>query len=77
MSKQGENKIRKVLREFKRGKLKSSSGQAVTDKSQATAIALSEARQVDSARDNPTKLGKGHTKQARAKRAKMLGDAPF
>lgn len=36
-------KIAKVMREFKAGKLKSSSGQIVTDHKQAVAIALSEA----------------------------------
>ncbi len=39
----GRNKVRKVLREFKGGKLKSSSGQKVTKRKQAIAIALSEA----------------------------------
>lgn len=37
-------KVRKVLHEFKVGTLKSSSGQPVTKKKQAVAIALSEAR---------------------------------
>lgn len=37
-------KVEKVMHEFKAGKLKSSSGQAVTDIKQALAIALSEAR---------------------------------
>jgi hypothetical protein len=36
-------KIAKVMGEFKSGKLKSSSGQSVTDRKQAIAIALSEA----------------------------------
>ena len=36
-------KIAKVMREFKEGKLKSSSGEVITDKKQAIAIALSEA----------------------------------
>lgn len=36
-------KIAKVMREFKEGKLKSSSGEVVKDKEQAIAIALSEA----------------------------------
>ena len=39
-------KVEKVMREFKGGKLKSSSGQKVTNQKQAIAIALSEARQV-------------------------------
>lgn len=42
----GVNKIRKVMREFKVGKLKSSSGKVVRKTKQAIAIALSEARRV-------------------------------
>lgn len=38
------NKIRKVMREFAAGRLKSSDGKVVTDRKQALAIALSEAR---------------------------------
>lgn len=38
-----ETKIAKVMREFKQGKLKSSSGQKVTNPKQGIAIALSEA----------------------------------
>jgi hypothetical protein len=38
-----KEKIKKVMGEYKQGNLKSSSGQAVTDKKQAVAIALSEA----------------------------------
>jgi len=41
MSKQ--DKIAKVMKEFAKGKLKSSSGKKVTDKKQAAAIAYSEA----------------------------------
>lgn len=40
----GKKKIGKVLGEFKRGTLKSSSGRKVTERPQAVAIALSEAR---------------------------------
>ena len=43
-SKGGENKIKKVMGEFKDKKLKSSSGKKVTSRKQAIAIALSEAR---------------------------------
>lgn len=39
-----KSKIKIVLDEFKRGALYSSSGKKVTDKKQALAIALSEAR---------------------------------
>lgn len=43
-STKGEGKIHKVLSEFKRGTLKSSSGAKVTSRKQSIAIALSEAR---------------------------------
>jgi uncharacterized protein DUF6496 len=41
----GDRKISKVMREYKRGSLKSSSGRKVRKRKQAVAIALSEARQ--------------------------------
>jgi len=41
----GERKISKVMGEYKRGSLKSSSGSKVRKRKQAVAIALSEARQ--------------------------------
>ena len=41
----GQKKISRVMREFKANKLKSSSGQKVTNPKQAIAIALSEAGQ--------------------------------
>ncbi|MEO8099442.1 MAG: DUF6496 domain-containing protein [Acidobacteriota bacterium] len=40
----GQAKVKKVMHEFKEGDLKSSSGQKVTKRKQAVAIALSEAR---------------------------------
>jgi len=36
------DKIKKVMHEWKKGKLKSSSGEKVTDRKQALAIAISE-----------------------------------
>ena len=39
----GKEKVGYVMREFKDGKLKSSSGKKVTDRNQAMAIAMSEA----------------------------------
>jgi hypothetical protein len=39
-----KKKIEKVMNEFKKGKLKTSSGAKVTDPKQAVAIAYSEAR---------------------------------
>lgn len=41
---EGSHKIRKVMSEFRRGTLRSSSGQKVTSRMQALAIALSEQR---------------------------------
>jgi len=41
--KEKQKKIARVLREFKSGKLKSSSGEKITDPKRALAIALSEA----------------------------------
>ena len=41
MVQKNKAKIRKVMREFKSGKLKSSSGDKVTNPKQAVAIALS------------------------------------
>ncbi len=41
--KKSKNKVGKVLREFKKGKLKSGSGKRVTTRKQALAIALDKA----------------------------------
>lgn len=41
-----QQKVAKVMREYKAGKLKSSSGDKVTDQKQAVAIAMSEANQL-------------------------------
>ena len=41
----GKSKVKKVMHEFKEGKLKSSSGKKVTNRKQAVAVALSEARE--------------------------------
>ena len=49
----GQKKVGKVMHEFKEGTLKSSSGQKVTKRKQAVAIALSEAR--DAGADIPKK----------------------
>lgn len=42
-----KNKVKKVLGEFKRGKLRSGSGKKVTSRKQAVAIALSEQREAE------------------------------
>ncbi len=40
----GQKKVHKVMKEYKEGALKSSSGETVKSRKQAVAIALSEAR---------------------------------
>ena len=60
----GIKKIRKVMREFKTGTLKSSSGAKVRKRKQAVAIALSEARQAG----EKTPKKKSPKKKAAAKR---------
>ncbi|MCU7618907.1 DUF6496 domain-containing protein [Chryseobacterium sp. PBS4-4] len=44
-SEKAQEKVGKVMKEFKEGKLKSSSGEKVTDKKQAVAIGISEAKE--------------------------------
>lgn len=44
-SEKAQDKVGKVMHEFKEGKLKSSSGEKVTDRKQAIAIGISEAKQ--------------------------------
>lgn len=44
-SEKAQEKVGKVMHEFKEGKLKSSSGEKVTSKKQAVAIGISEARE--------------------------------
>ena len=41
-----QRKVKKVMREYKSGELKSSSGQKVTDQKQTVAIAMSEAKRM-------------------------------
>ncbi len=43
-SKKAQDKVGEVMREFKEGKLKTSAGKKVTDRNQAIAIGISEAR---------------------------------
>ena len=56
----GRKKIARVMGEFKRKTLKSSSGHKVTKKSQAVAIALSQARKAGA--NIPKKRGKAFFK---------------
>jgi len=55
--KRGRAKVRKVMGEYKRGELKSSSGAKVTSRKQAIAIAMSEA--------GMSKRGRKHGKKKR------------
>lgn len=43
---QKQNKVQKVMHEFKEGKLRSSAGPKITNRKQAVAVALSEARRL-------------------------------
>lgn len=56
---QGKAKVRKVMDEFKAGKLKSSSGQKVTNPKQAIAIGLSEAGMSKPKKESEMKYSKG------------------
>lgn len=47
LEKKKQEKVEKVLREYKSGRLESSSGRKVTSREQAIAIALSEARKIN------------------------------
>lgn len=72
-----EHKLRKVMREFKAGKLTSGKGgPAVTDPKQAVAIAYSEARK-EKSDNSPMKRAKGDSPKAMMKRKKQLGDSMF
>jgi len=50
----GRRKVRKVMGEYKRGSLRSSSGRKVRKRKQAVAIALSEARRSGKEQDTIT-----------------------
>lgn len=57
-----QKKMKKVMGEFKAGKLKSSSGHKVTSREQAVAIGLSEAREAGAKVPPPTLGRKSRTK---------------
>lgn len=54
LSRAQQEKVRRVMREFKEGKLRSSSGKKVTSRKQAIAIALSQARRMHRAQEGAT-----------------------
>ena len=58
-SKKAQDKVEKVMREKKRGTLKSGSGKRVTSRKQAIAIGLSEARKAGAKVPNPPKRKAG------------------
>ena len=62
-----KDKVRTVMKEFKEGKLKSSSGQKVTNPKQAIAIGLSEQRAMKDAKPKAPKMMKegGSVKQSK------------
>jgi hypothetical protein len=63
----GDRKISKVMREYKHGTLKSSSGAKVRKRKQAVAIALSEARR--SGASIPPKAQSKRSRQSRRRKA--------
>lgn len=74
-SKKAQEKIGKVMLEFKEGKLKSGSGKKVRDRQQAIAIGISEAREEglkvpkekSKKKDKPLKKEKAKTKKEEKK----------
>jgi hypothetical protein len=66
-SKQAQKKVEKVMREQKRGKLRSGSGKKVTSRKQAIAIGISEARK------SGAKVPKKAAKKTGKKAAKKTG----
>ncbi len=64
-SKKAQQKVAKAMREMKEGKLRSSSGDKVTNPKQAIAIGLSEAREAG-AKVPPPKTGKSKAGESAA-----------
>ena len=67
-SKGAQKKVEKVMRERKRGTLKSGSGQKVTSRKQAIAIGLSEAREAGAKVPRKGAAKKGGPKKKAAKK---------
>jgi hypothetical protein len=70
-SKQAQKKVKKVMHEKKRGKLRSGSGRKVTSRKQAIAIGLSEARKAGA--KVPKKAAKKTGRKTAKKAAKKMG----
>lgn len=67
-SEKAQDKIEKVMHEYKRGMLKSSSGKKVTRKKQALAIGLSEARAAGARLPEKSSAKKSASKEPAAKK---------
>jgi len=71
-SKKAQDKIGEVMGEFKKGKLKSSSGEKVTDRDQAVAIGISEAKdagyKVPEQNDSSSSGSKSSSKKSSSKK---------
>jgi len=68
-SKKAQEKVEKVMREKKRGKLRSGrSGKKVTSRKQAIAIGLSEARKAGAKVPNPPKRKAGKKQERKVKK---------
>ncbi len=67
-SKGAQDKVEKVMHEYKEGSLKTSSGKKVTDRKQAIAIGLSEAR--EEGEKVPAKKKSSTKKKSSAKKTK-------
>ena len=73
MKTKAEKKISKVMTEYGKGKLKSSSGGKVTNPKQAIAIALSEAKRKKKSRGStPTSTPSVSASSARRPQARLL-----
>ena len=71
-----KDKIATVMREYKAGKLKSSSGQKVTNPKQAIAIGLSEERAMKNAKPKMPKMMKDGGKVMQSKMGSVKTAAP-
>ena len=68
-SKKAGEKVEKVMKEMKAGKLRSGSGKKVTDRKQAVAIGLSEARKAGAKAPKKAAAKKGAAKKSTAKKS--------
>jgi hypothetical protein len=67
-SKAAQDKVEDVMHEYKKGKLKSSSGRKVKNRKQAVAIGLSEAREAGLKVPPPKRSKKSESKKTESKK---------